>query len=153
MLDFDHVNATRFPDFAGVRGIEAVLGPGDLLYMPAYWFHNVRAMSFSASVNIWVLAEDTQLAKSVAIKGMPFGSDVPQAHLAPLAAEYIRRLTARVYATALGVSLAGACCAMRHGLASPIVSRAALTRARDCRRRATSPGRPRDHHPHAVQDG
>ena len=30
-----------------------VLGPGDALYLPIGWFHCMRSLSVSASVNFW----------------------------------------------------------------------------------------------------
>ncbi|OON62737.1 transcription factor [Massilia sp. KIM] len=32
---------------------ECIVGPGDLLYVPAGWYHQVRALSFSLSSNRW----------------------------------------------------------------------------------------------------
>jgi len=33
--------------------LECVLEPGDLLYIPAKWWHHVRSIDASASVNVW----------------------------------------------------------------------------------------------------
>lgn len=44
------------PEFASqVEGfaMRATLGPGDLLYMPAGWWHAMRAESRSFSVSMW----------------------------------------------------------------------------------------------------
>ena len=37
-VDFDNIDYKRFPKFREVRGLEAVLGPGDVLYLPMYWW-------------------------------------------------------------------------------------------------------------------
>jgi len=42
------------------RQIEYVIEPGELLFLPAGWFHHVRAIDFSLSVNRWT--EDYPLA-------------------------------------------------------------------------------------------
>lgn len=49
--DVDRPDLTRFPRFAEARSCEATLHPGDLLYLPALWFHEVRALGWSASVS------------------------------------------------------------------------------------------------------
>ncbi|KAJ7168183.1 hypothetical protein C8R43DRAFT_141245 [Mycena crocata] len=41
------------PKFLGVRGMTGSLGPGDLLYMPAGWWHAMRAECRSFSVSMW----------------------------------------------------------------------------------------------------
>jgi uncharacterized RmlC-like cupin family protein len=33
--------------------IECIVNPGDLLYVPAGWYHQVRALTFSLSANRW----------------------------------------------------------------------------------------------------
>ena len=44
----------RWPQFAKVEGCcEAVLGPGDALYVPKGWWHYVRSLSPSFSVSFW----------------------------------------------------------------------------------------------------
>ncbi|MBB3223995.1 cupin-like domain-containing protein [Pseudoduganella umbonata] len=46
--DFD-----RFPLARQAATIECLVGPGDMLYVPAGWFHQVRALTFSLSSNRW----------------------------------------------------------------------------------------------------
>jgi len=43
----------RFPLARQAALLEIVVEPGDLLYVPAGWFHQVRALSFSLSSNRW----------------------------------------------------------------------------------------------------
>ncbi|KAK6169076.1 hypothetical protein SNE40_020197 [Patella caerulea] len=55
-VDFDSPDLRRFPKFQDLRGYEAIVGPGDVLYLPIYWWHQVesvpnRGMTFS--VNFW----------------------------------------------------------------------------------------------------
>lgn len=43
----------RFPKFRGARGCQATLGPGDLLFLPSLWWHEVRTLEPSIAVNYW----------------------------------------------------------------------------------------------------
>jgi len=36
-VNFEKPDYRRFPKFRSARGLEAVLGPGDVLYLPSYW--------------------------------------------------------------------------------------------------------------------
>jgi hypothetical protein len=45
---------SRFsPLFAYGRGMEVVLVPGDLLYIPPGWFHEVTSLDFAVSLSVW----------------------------------------------------------------------------------------------------
>lgn len=43
----------RFPLARQANLVECIVKPGDLLYVPAGWYHQVRALSFSLSANRW----------------------------------------------------------------------------------------------------
>ncbi|KAF2735302.1 Clavaminate synthase-like protein [Polyplosphaeria fusca] len=43
----------RFPGFKDAEYVEGVLGPGECLYIPPGWWHYVRSLSVSCSVNFW----------------------------------------------------------------------------------------------------
>jgi hypothetical protein len=49
--DFD-----KFPLARQASMIECVVNPGELLYVPAGWYHQVRALTFSLSANRWARA-------------------------------------------------------------------------------------------------
>ena len=49
--DFD-----RFPLARQANMIEVIVNPGDMLYVPAGWYHQVRALTFSLSANRWARA-------------------------------------------------------------------------------------------------
>ncbi|WP_426102219.1 cupin-like domain-containing protein [Massilia sp. TSP1-1-2] len=49
--DFD-----TFPQARQATMIECIVGPGELLYVPAGWYHQVRALTFSLSANRWARA-------------------------------------------------------------------------------------------------
>ena len=43
----------RFPLARQAALVECIVEPGDLLYVPAGWYHQVRSLSFSLSANRW----------------------------------------------------------------------------------------------------
>jgi hypothetical protein len=49
----DEYNKQHFPLFDPDIGIACEIGPGDILYIPSKWYHHVRSLDMSASVNIW----------------------------------------------------------------------------------------------------
>ena len=79
----------RFPRFAEARPLEAVLQPGELLYIPQYWWHHIENLTDGCvSLNFWF--KDT--AK-------------PQKMMLPLSAAQhlaMRRNIERLVATKLG---------------------------------------------------
>jgi hypothetical protein len=46
----------RFPLARQATTIECIVNPGDMLYVPAGWYHQVRALTFSLSANRWARA-------------------------------------------------------------------------------------------------
>ena len=46
----------KFPLARQALMIEVIVNPGDLLYVPAGWYHQVRALTFSLSSNRWARA-------------------------------------------------------------------------------------------------
>ncbi|WP_020655899.1 cupin-like domain-containing protein [Massilia niastensis] len=46
----------KFPLARQATPIECIVHPGDLLYVPAGWYHQVRSLSFSLSANRWARA-------------------------------------------------------------------------------------------------
>ncbi|KAI0213705.1 Hypoxia-inducible factor 1-alpha inhibitor [Lamellibrachia satsuma] len=50
--NFDHPDFERFPKLRKLEGIEAVLGPGDLLYVPSLWWHMVETSSDGPSFSM-----------------------------------------------------------------------------------------------------
>ncbi|KAK5861565.1 hypothetical protein PBY51_022950 [Eleginops maclovinus] len=53
VLDIDSPDLNHFPDFVKAKRHECVLEPGDLLFIPALWFHNTRALQFGVGVNVF----------------------------------------------------------------------------------------------------
>ena len=46
----------QFPLARNASMIECTVHPGELLYVPAGWYHQVRALTFSLSANRWARA-------------------------------------------------------------------------------------------------
>jgi hypothetical protein len=55
----------KFPLARHATMIECIVNPGDLLYVPAGWYHQVRSLTFSLSANRW------SRALPLALKGDP----------------------------------------------------------------------------------
>lgn len=54
----------RYPLARQANLIELIVEPGDMLYVPAGWYHQVRALTFSLSSNRWARAMPLALAGS-----------------------------------------------------------------------------------------
>ena len=50
-VDVESPDLARHPEFANAQRHEAVIRPGDVLYMPYRWWHHVRALDPSTSLN------------------------------------------------------------------------------------------------------
>ena len=58
----------RFPLARQATMIECIVEPGDMLYVPAGWYHQVRALTFSLSSNRWARAVPLALHGDVALR-------------------------------------------------------------------------------------
>ncbi|XXT19048.1 cupin-like domain-containing protein [Sorangium sp. So ce429] len=52
-IDVEQADARRYPLFAGARRHEVTLEPGEVLFIPAGWWHHVRTLETSISINFW----------------------------------------------------------------------------------------------------
>uniref|UniRef100_A0A8C9PQ60 JmjC domain-containing protein n=1 Tax=Spermophilus dauricus TaxID=99837 RepID=A0A8C9PQ60_SPEDA len=55
-VDFDNPDYKRFPNFQNVVGYETLVGPGDVLYIPMYWWHHIESSlngGITITVNFW----------------------------------------------------------------------------------------------------
>ena len=52
-VDVDHPDLTRFPRYRQARGMEAILHPGEILFIPIYWWHHVTSLDVSIAVSYW----------------------------------------------------------------------------------------------------
>ena len=58
----------RFPLARQATMIECLVEPGDMLYVPAGWYHQVRALTFSLSSNRWARAVPLALHGDAALR-------------------------------------------------------------------------------------
>ncbi|WP_288381856.1 cupin-like domain-containing protein [uncultured Massilia sp.] len=58
--DFD-----TYPLARQANAVEVIVEPGDMLYVPAGWYHQVRALTFSLSSNRWARGKPLSLRKPV----------------------------------------------------------------------------------------
>ncbi|XP_022111913.1 tRNA wybutosine-synthesizing protein 5-like isoform X1 [Acanthaster planci] len=75
VLDIDNPDLVRYPAFRHARPIECHLQPGDVLFIPALWFHNVQSLDFSVAVNVFF----RHLDASCYDNKDPYGNKDPQA--------------------------------------------------------------------------
>jgi len=52
-VNFLRPDLDRFPMIEQAVGMHLVLNPGDLLFIPAFWWHGVKSLSMSISLNFW----------------------------------------------------------------------------------------------------
>jgi hypothetical protein len=52
-VDAEHPDVERFPRLRRTRPMRALVEAGDLLFIPRLWWHQVRALEFSISINFW----------------------------------------------------------------------------------------------------
>ncbi|KAJ1911478.1 hypothetical protein IWQ60_010114 [Tieghemiomyces parasiticus] len=52
-VDVEQPDLNRYPRFRKARYVECILGPGQLLYIPPYWWHYVRSLTTSFSISFW----------------------------------------------------------------------------------------------------
>ena len=53
VLDIDNPDLNKFPKFQKATPYICTLEPGDVLFIPAMWFHNVTALEFGVAVNVF----------------------------------------------------------------------------------------------------
>lgn len=66
-VDFDRPDYNKFPKFKNVKGYETVVEPGDVLYIPIYWWHHVESLMRGGptiTVNFWYKVRKVKLILS-----------------------------------------------------------------------------------------
>ena len=64
-IDVLNPNLTQYPLFADVKMLRYELDPGDILYIPQGWWHDIRSTENSVSANLWWITW-TDLIKEIA---------------------------------------------------------------------------------------
>jgi len=52
-FDPEQPDYEQFPRSRAVQPLEVILEPGDALYLPSRWWHQVRSLDVSVSFNVW----------------------------------------------------------------------------------------------------
>jgi len=52
-VDAEDPDLGAFPRFAGARSLTCTIAPGEMLYIPRFWWHQIRSLDLSVSVNYW----------------------------------------------------------------------------------------------------
>jgi jumonji domain-containing protein 7 len=52
-VDLDEPRLDKYPNFARATADRFTMQPGELLFLPAFWWHHVRASGVAVSVNFW----------------------------------------------------------------------------------------------------
>ncbi|HTE52168.1 MAG TPA: cupin-like domain-containing protein [Kofleriaceae bacterium] len=65
VVDVDEPDQQRFPGFAGAPRCELVLRAGEMLFIPALWWHTVKGLGVNIGVNVWFRAPLRRFFSSV----------------------------------------------------------------------------------------
>ena len=57
---------------AELKGLEVILTPGEVLYIPPYWFHCVVTVETTVSLNVWSHSEVFLVMEEIYSKSLPF---------------------------------------------------------------------------------
>jgi len=80
---FDAPDLERFPNYKNVISYEALLEPGDVLYVPPYWWHHVESITRCVSLASWSQGPIRSLMRPIYERKLSFESvDNPTARLA-----------------------------------------------------------------------
>jgi lysine-specific demethylase 8 len=52
-VDVFNPDLQAYPEFAHVTVFRDTIGPGDILFIPKHWWHDIRSLDTSISVNLW----------------------------------------------------------------------------------------------------
>jgi hypothetical protein len=70
-VDIEQPDFEKYPKFRQAHPLAGVIGPSELLYLPAYWWHHVRSLEVSISVNFWWPPEFEQNFLPNALRTLP----------------------------------------------------------------------------------
>lgn len=58
-----------------LNGVEVFVNPGEVLYIPPYWFHSVVTMTTTISFNVWSQSEAFMAMEDIYVAPIPFEED------------------------------------------------------------------------------
>eukprot|EP01114_Cavostelium_apophysatum_P022287 TRINITY_DN8011_c0_g1_i1.p1 TRINITY_DN8011_c0_g1~~TRINITY_DN8011_c0_g1_i1.p1 ORF type:complete len:442 (+),score=113.57 TRINITY_DN8011_c0_g1_i1:191-1516(+) len=67
----DEPDLEAFPQLKQAKGLEVIMNPGDVLYLPPLWYHHVEALDDSISVNCWSYSNQSDFMKEAVDKARP----------------------------------------------------------------------------------
>lgn len=59
-IDPTAADLQKYPKFAAATGYECELQPGDILFLPRFWWHYVQARKVSVNINRWIVPDDAR---------------------------------------------------------------------------------------------
>lgn len=68
------------------------LAPGDVLYIPPYWFHEVTSLDSSISVNVWTTSREEEVIDYIASEAVPFVDSFRPGEVDIMAFDMMRRI-------------------------------------------------------------
>ncbi|HVF49073.1 MAG TPA: cupin-like domain-containing protein [Pyrinomonadaceae bacterium] len=141
----EQVDAVKFPQFPKSLAVSFDLLAGDTLFIPAFWWHHIRSLELSVSVNDWWAARPAQYLVEASVDYLrlrykrdklrqifaPEDDDLRPVHFAELAAQaHARRLAcaATLFCGASTHALLESL-ARAHGISPPAPGESALSYA------------------------
>lgn len=73
-VNIENPDYSRFPNFRHVTGYETMLEPGDVLYIPVHWFHQVHSLEAGISINFWWQVRVRQALRRPGLRYFPFAA-------------------------------------------------------------------------------
>jgi hypothetical protein len=66
------IDTAKYPAFSWQHAMQVVVQPGQMLYIPAFWFHHVEALDFSVSISIVSDSYEALVLQHVMNTPLPF---------------------------------------------------------------------------------
>lgn len=70
-VELHDADVKRFPLFLEANPCHCIVEPGDIIYIPTGWWHNVLSLDMSVSVNFWWHRFDIPIGKGIDMFGVP----------------------------------------------------------------------------------
>lgn len=70
-LDPQSPDVHRYPLYAKATALTATLGPGEILYIPKFWWHHVRSNTLAMNLNLWAYTPQEELWRQDVVAAVP----------------------------------------------------------------------------------